>query len=124
MNQVVANTVVVAKQLNISVRRPRFLALVPPGTRPLSPISSSVEETHMEGPGLAGGSMPQARSSGPLPSLLLHPLNKLASFTNSASLSHASSRASTPTLPPNTGGRPLYEAESPDELALVDAAFA
>lgn len=47
-------------------------------------------------------------------------MNKLSSFTSNNSLSK-SSRAITPT-PGEI--RPIYEAESPDELALVDAAYA
>jgi len=93
-------------------RRPRFLDFLPAGTRPLSPIHSSAETTPCESPSTRQKSLNLSN--------FLHPLNKLSSFTSSSSLSK-SSRAITPT-PGEI--RPIYEAESPDELALVDAAYA
>jgi len=97
---------------NSTQRRPRFLDFLPAGTRPLSPIHSSAETTPCESP--------SSRQKSLNLSNFLHPLNKLSSFTSNNSLSK-SSRAHTPT-PGEI--RPIYEAESPDELALVDAAYA
>merc|ERR1740124_1177074 len=93
-------------------RRPRLLDFLPAGTRPLSPIHSSAETTPCESPSTRQKSLNLSN--------FLHPLNKLSSFTSNNSLTK-SSRAITP-IPGEI--RPIYEAESPDELALVDAAYA
>jgi len=93
-------------------RRPRFLDFLPAGTRPLSPIHSSAETTPCDSPNTRQKSLNLSN--------FLHPLNKLSSFTSNNSLTK-SSRGATPT-PGEI--RPIYEAESPDELALVDAAYA
>jgi len=84
-------------------RRPRFLDF-----RPLSPIQSSAETTPAESPGSRQRSLQL--------SSFLAPLSKL-----STSSLHKSTRSLTTPAPSD---RPLYEAESPDELALVDAAYA
>lgn len=82
--------------------RPSFLT----SARPLSPISSSNETTPTESP----AQRPRFLA---FPNLLSKKLNK--SFLNSSSAS-----ASTPSpMEP----KPIFEAESPDELALVEAAY-
>merc|ERR1740124_136090 len=93
-------------------RRPRLLDFLPAGTRPLSPIHSSAETTPCDSPNTRQKSLNLTN--------FLNPLNKLSSFNSVNSLSK-SNRAMTPT-PGEI--RPIYEAESPDELALVDAAYA
>merc|ERR1719239_1841639 len=82
-------------------KRPRFLDF-----RPLSPIQSSAETTPAESPSSRHRSLNL--------SSFLHPLTRL-----SASSLTKSTRSLTST--PGPPDRPIYEAESPDELALVDA---
>ena len=84
-------------------KRPRFLDF-----RPLSPIQSSAETTPAESPSSRHRSMNL--------SSFLHPLTRL-----STSSLTKSTRSLTST--PGPSDRPIYEAESPDELALVDAAY-
>merc|ERR1719394_2122001 len=95
-------------------RRPRLLNILPgsASNRPLSPIPSSPVGT----PTIES---PNARPKSNL-SNLFNPLNKLASLTSNHSLGKSSKNK----LNPKPESRPFYEAESPDELALVDAAFA
>merc|ERR1719209_1696516 len=84
-------------------KRPRFLDF-----RPLSPIQSSAETTPAESPSSRHRSLNL--------STFLHPLTRL-----STSSLTKSTRSLTST--PGPSDRPIYEAESPDELALVDAAY-
>merc|ERR1719481_673905 len=95
-------------------RRPRLLQILPGSVtnRQLSPIQSSPVGTP--------GESPSTRSRSSNLSNLLNPLNKLANLTANHSLGKSSKNK----LNPKPESRPFYEAESPDELALVDAAFA
>merc|ERR1719481_2295894 len=95
-------------------RRPRLLQILPGSVtnRQLSPIQSSPVGTPVESP--------STRSRSSNLSNLLNPLNKLANLTANHSLGKSSKNK----LNPKPESRPFYEAESPDELALVDAAFA
>merc|ERR1719410_985366 len=96
-------------------RRPRLLNIMPGSGRPLSPILSS--------PVTSPGESPSSRPKSSNLSNLFNingGLNKLASFTSNHSLGKSSKNK----LNPKPESRPFYEAESPDELALVDAAFA
>ena len=96
-------------------RRPRLLNIMPGNGRPLSPILSS--------PVTSPGESPSSRPKSSNLSNLFNingGLNKLASFTSNHSLGKSSKNK----LNPKPESRPFYEAESPDELALVDAAFA
>merc|ERR1719309_277502 len=88
------------------IKRPRFLDF-----RPLSPIQSSAETTPCESP----SSQRRALHL----STFLHPLVKLSTTSL-----HKSNRSLSSTPGPVSDPRPIYEAESPDELALVDAAYA
>eukprot|EP00096_Caligus_rogercresseyi_P015122 TRINITY_DN7568_c0_g1_i2.p1 TRINITY_DN7568_c0_g1~~TRINITY_DN7568_c0_g1_i2.p1 ORF type:complete len:1578 (-),score=493.90 TRINITY_DN7568_c0_g1_i2:292-5025(-) len=89
----------------------RLLHLLPPlSPKPLSPIASSPEESPTSSP-----SQPRRPKHLQLPSLF----NKLTK-----SRSSSSSLSKIPSSPTPTEICPIYEAESPDELALVDAAFA
>ena len=85
-------------------KRPRFLDF-----RPLSPIQSSAETTPAESPSSRHRSLNL--------SSFLHPLTRLST----SSLTKSTRSLSSTTGPPSD--RPIYEAESPDELALVDAAY-
>jgi len=87
-------------------RRPGKLDL--PGMRPLSPISSSNETTPSDSPALA-----QRVRRIPIPPFT--GFRKTLSISNQVAI--------TPTPSPSEL-RPIYEAESPDELALVHAAYA
>jgi len=93
-------------------KRPKFLDFLPAGARPLSPIQSSPETSPNDSPASTHRSLRL--------SAILNPLSRLTSYYSSTSLSKVS-RSNTPT-PGEI--RPIYEAESPDELALVDAAYA
>ncbi|CAG7722204.1 unnamed protein product [Allacma fusca] len=95
------------QQLNKVQRRPRLLDKLP--TRPLSPISSSNETTPTESP----AQRPRFLQIPPFP--LLSRFSKTFNNTNQP--------VSTPTPSPSEF-RPIFEAESPDELALVEAAYA
>merc|ERR1719445_1919715 len=85
-------------------KRPRFLDF-----RPLSPIQSSAETTPAESPSSRHRSLNL--------SSFLHPLTRLSTSSLTKSTRSLSSTAGPPS------DRPIYEAESPDELALVDAAY-
>lgn len=93
-------------------KRSRFMF-----NNPLSPIASSPESSPPSSPAS------QANQSRPkhlqLPSILSKFMS--ASGSSMTKLNNQHSRSPTPTP---CELRPLYEAESPDELALVDAAFA
>ena len=80
-------------------------------TNPLSPIASSPENSPPGSPAVVRPKHLQ------LPSLW----SKVMGRDGSSSKLNHSSRSPTPTP---SEIRPIYEAESPDELALVDAAFA
>ncbi len=76
--------------------------------------------------GAAGGGSVSSKSKLLQVPNLLTPLSRLMNSSTVSLLSKAGSRSATPS--PATGGpdapKPIYEAESPDELALVDAAYA
>ncbi|CAB4062628.1 E7.6.2.1 [Lepeophtheirus salmonis] len=93
------------------VTKSRLLHLLPMSPKPLSPIASSPETSPLSSP--VSSRRPKHLQ---LPSLFA----KLKSRSNS-SLSKLQIVSTSPTP---TEIRPIYEAESPDELALVDAAFA
>lgn len=82
---------------------------------PLSPIASSPESSPPSSPAS------QANQSRPKHLQLPSILSKFMSGSSMTKLNNQHSRSPTPTP---CELRPIYEAESPDELALVDAAFA
>jgi len=88
-------------------RRPGKLELLPQ-TRPLSPISSSNETTPTESPS-------QRPRKLPLPAFV--------GFRKTLNITNSQPPPATPSPSPSEI-RPIYEAESPDELALVEAAYA
>jgi phospholipid-translocating ATPase len=95
-------------------------------SRQLSPIASSPDESRLESPPHASDASPSHPRPKhlQLPSLLT-PLSRLMNQSTASLLSRHGSRSATPS--PSVGPdlpKPLYEAESPDELALVDAAYA
>ena len=96
-------------------QRPDRLLGFLPAKPALSPIASSPEETPTD-----SSPFPRPRHL-QLPSIL-NPLGRLMSASPLGS--KAPSRSATPTPMGNDSGKPIYEAESPDELALVDAAYA
>ena len=98
---------------NAPARRPRLLNIMQnaAANRPLSPVPASPTS-----PAESPSSRPKSSNL----SSLLNPLNKLASLTSNHSLGKSSKNK----MNPKPESRPFYEAESPDELALVDAAFA
>merc|ERR1719189_2289435 len=98
---------------NAPARRPRLLNIMQnaAANRPLSPVPASPTS-----PAESPSSRPKSSNL----SSLLNPLNKLANYTANHSLGKSSKNK----LNPKPESRPFYEAESPDELALVDAAFA
>lgn len=80
--------------------------------RPLSPIDSSAETTPSESPA------PPLRPR----FLQLPSLASASSFFSLRRSSTPNSEASSLPATPSSDRKPLYEAESPDELALIDAA--
>ena len=93
-------------------RRPRLLNILPStGGRALSPIQSNPTT-----PGESPGSRPKSTNL----SNFLNPLSKLANLTANHSLGKSGKNK----VLAKSESRPIYEAESPDELALVDAAYA
>ena len=105
--------------------RNRILDIFPNfGRRSLSPIPSSPEESPSTP---VNGTAEYDHGKSPVysrPKHLQLPgiFSKLMAATSSGSLNkHHSSRSPTPTP---SDFRPIYEAESPDELALIDAAYA
>ncbi|ODN06541.1 putative phospholipid-transporting ATPase VD [Orchesella cincta] len=92
-----------------ALKRPRILDFK--ATRPLSPISSSNETTPTESP----AQRPRF--------LQIPPFPMLSRFNKTFQVSSPSAAAPTPTPSPSEI-KPIYEAESPDELALVQAAYA
>lgn len=91
----------------LGLKRPRILDFK--GNRPLSPISSSNETTPTESP----AQRPRF--------LQIPPIPILSRFHKTFQV-NTPSQANTPT-PSITDVKPIYEAESPDELALVQAAY-
>jgi hypothetical protein len=108
-----------------------------PSSKPLSPIASSPDGSPsspqppaaavINAAETAPASTPQLNLWPRLPSIM-NPLAKIVSYGSTHSLLKHLSMGGRST--PTTGGvsepevKPLYEAESPDELALVDAAYA
>lgn len=87
---------------------------------PLSPIASSPEEGGSTPTDSPGTNRPKHLQ---LPPLGLGLFSKLVSSSTSLHKHNSSTARASPTPTPYEL-RPIYEAESPDELALVDAAYA
>ena len=106
-------------------KRPGRLWADFPPPKPLSPIASSPETTPTHeagGTSSAVSPFPNRPKYLQLPSLL----NKFVSGSSSSLAKLNRSVTPTPSIAAvaTQEKKPLYEAESPDELALVDAAFA
>ena len=93
---------------NLAPKRPQKLPFY---NNPLSPIASSPENSPPTSPILT---RPKKLE---IPGLL-------TKFLSNRDLSTSIAKSSRSPTPTPLASRPLYEAESPDELALVDAAFA
>lgn len=103
-----AGGAVVINKPSSGMRRPKILDFR--GTRPLSPISSSNETTPTESP----AQRPRF--------LQIPPIPILSRFNKTFQVNSPSNNVPTPTPSPSEI-KPIYEAESPDELALVNAAY-
>ncbi|XP_021953805.2 probable phospholipid-transporting ATPase VD isoform X3 [Folsomia candida] len=101
------NDLVIPNQVQ-GVRRPSRHLMLKPDTRPLSPISSSNETTPTESP----AQRPRFLT---FQNVLSKKLSKTLLLNNSSA---APTNTPSPMEP-----KPIFEAESPDELALVEAAY-